>query len=274
VSCVQGGRAVPSDLHTTAPDADVLAGSAVDRIFSVLAEFAPGQPLTLAELTRRTAIPKGSLHRLLQQLSAKGIVLRTGNEYRLSLAVVELGMAALWTHVDLGIAMPILRRLRTDTASTVHLGVLHGRDVLYLAKVETADVNTPTEPGMKQPANCSSLGKALLAYAPRPTLRSFLSAPLPSRTAYSIRDGSSLLSALDDVRAKGVAVEVEEGAVGIACIAAPLLDASGVSVAAVSLTMPKRDFDSGAIAHKTSCLWRAVKELGRAVGPDAATAAS
>lgn len=249
---------------------DLLAGSVVDRIFSVLAEFTPGLPVTLADLARRTGIPKGSLHRLLQQLSAKGVVERTPDGYRLSLSMVDLGMVALWSHVDLGIAMPVLRALRTSTSSTVHLGVLHGRDVMYLAKVETADVSTPTEPGMKQPANCSSLGKALLAYAPTATLRSFLSRPLPSRTAYSIRDASSLMSALSNVREKGLAIECEEGAMGIACIAAPLLDSSGRPLAAVSLTMPTKRFDDGAISHKAALLQRAVRELDRAV-PQAAT---
>lgn len=253
-----------------APSRDLLAGSVVDRIFSVLAEFTPGQTMTLADLARRTEIPKGSLHRLLQQLSAKGVVERTANDYRLSLSMIDLGMVALWSHIDLGMAMPVLRALRTSTSATVHLGVLHGRDVMYLAKVETADVSTPTEPGMKQPANCSSLGKALLAYAPNAALRSFLSRPLTSRTAYSIRDGSALMSALGEVREKGVAIECEEGAMGIACIAAPLLDRSGSPLAAVSLTMPTKRFENGAISHKAALLQRAVRELDRAV-PRAAT---
>lgn len=258
----------------TASGRDLLAGSVVDRIFSVLDEFTPGQPVTLADLARRTGIPKGSLHRLLQQLIAKGVVERSANDYRLSLSMVDLGMTALWSHVDLSIAMPILRALRTSTSATVHLGVLHGHEVMYLAKVETADVSTPTEPGMKQPANCSSLGKALLAYAPTETLRSFLSRPLASRTAYSIRDASSLMSALNDVRSKGVAIEREEGAMGIACIAAPLLDGHGSSIVAVSLTMPTKRFDDGSISHKAAVLQRAVKELGRAVPHGAVSVAS
>lgn len=245
--------------------ADLLAGSVVDRIFSVLDEFAVGRPVTLADLARQTGIPKGSLHRLLQQLSAKGVIERTGTEYRLSLSMVDLGMAALRTQLNLSVAMPILRALRASTSATVHLGVLHARDVMYVAKVESGDVNTPTEPGMKQPANCSGLGKALLAYSPRPILRSFLAAPLPSRTAYSIRDANSLVSALTQVRTAGVATELEEGALGIACIAAPLLARSGMPVAAVSLTMPKHRFEADGLSHKASLLQRAVHDLGRAV---------
>jgi DNA-binding IclR family transcriptional regulator len=63
-----------------------------------------------------------------------------------------------------------------------------------------------------------------------------LAAGLVRRTPRTVVAPGLLRQELDRVRACGVAEEHEESTVGIACTAAPVMDASGRAVAAISIT--------------------------------------
>jgi len=67
----------------------------VDRAFALLYAFTPADPeLSLAELCRRTGIAKPTAHRILADLSAWGLVERSGTAYRLGMGLFELGARA------------------------------------------------------------------------------------------------------------------------------------------------------------------------------------
>jgi DNA-binding IclR family transcriptional regulator len=116
----------------------------------------------------------------------------------------------------------------------VHLGVLRGFDVVYLEKVPSARrVSVPV--GARLPANCTAIGKVLLAHGDLDTLAATMPNPLPRMTPSSIHEADALLAELREVRARGVAVEHEESRLGISCLAAAVIPRQG-AVAAISMS--------------------------------------
>jgi IclR family acetate operon transcriptional repressor len=97
--------------------------------------------------------------------------------------------------------------------------------------------------GERLPVHCTALGKAILAFADE-ELRAALELQrgadgrLDERTRATLVDREKLLEALGTVRARGFSVDLEECEEGLRCVAAPVLDADGRAVAALSLSAP------------------------------------
>ncbi len=210
----------------------------VDRAFALLYAFTPADPeLSLAELCRRTGIAKPTAHRILADLSAWGLVERSGTAYRLGMGLFELGARAPAQLSLREAAAPILADLAEATHQTVHLAVLRGTDVVYIQKLAgRSSPKVGSRLGGRMPAYCTGVGKALLAYGEPDTVQAVLDAGLARRTARTIVAPGLFRRELAAIRRRGYAEEHEESARGIACVAAPVLDGDGLAIAAVSIT--------------------------------------
>jgi DNA-binding IclR family transcriptional regulator len=191
----------------------------IDRISLVLDAFdGPGR-LTLAQIVRRTGLPRSSAHRMLERLVQLRWLRRSGRDYELGMRLVELGSLAVHQDRLVRAAGPLLGELHRATGLVVHLAVLDGPDVVYLDKVGDSPLAPmPTRVGSRQPAHCTAVGKAMLAYRDE-------DAPVDlavRKTRYSIATGSQLAVELSRVRAHGVAFEREESLLGFGCVAAPI----------------------------------------------------
>ncbi len=208
------------------------------RAFTLLTAFHPGDgELTLAELSRRTGIAKPTAHRLLGELAAWGAVERTDHGVRLGLRLFELGQLVPRQRDLLEVAAPFLADLFEATHETVHLAVPDGTDVVYVQKITGAGgPDIPSRLGGRMPAYCTGVGKTLLAFGPQERLAAVLAAGLPRRTPRTVIAPGLLRSELESIRRRGIAEEHEESAPGVACVAAPVLDADGEAVAALSIT--------------------------------------
>ncbi|WP_137875848.1 IclR family transcriptional regulator [Rhodococcus sp. Q] len=192
-----------------------------------------------AELQRRTGLPKATLHRLLTELVAVRLLDRDDSRYRLGRQLFELGMRASVERGLIEVATPFMEDLYERTHETVHLGVLEDAEVVYVAKIGGhRQASSPSRIGGRMPLHCTAIGKALLAHAPDELRSQVLSGPLPRRTPRTITAPGMLAKQLDTIVEAGVSFEFEEAAVGIVCVAAPVLDASDRPIAAVSATGP------------------------------------
>lgn len=221
------------------------ADSVLGKVMAILHSFeVDDHDLTLAELVRRTGLHKATVHRLCGELVGARLLDRTEFGYRLSGGLFELGMRASVERGLLEIAMPFLQDLYERTHETVHLGVLDGREVLYVAKIGGhRQASAPSRTGGRMPLHCTGIGKALLAHTTPEIRREVLAAPLVRLTPRTIVAPGLLASSLDAIREKGVAFEYEESAPGIACVAAPVLDVGDNAViAAISATGPIHRF--------------------------------
>lgn len=224
----------------TAADLDNTPNSVLDRVSLVLDAFdGPGR-LTLAQVVRRTGLPRSSAHRMLDRLVQLRWLRRSGRDYELGMRLVELGSLAVHQDRLHKAALPFLHELHRATGHTVHLAILDGSDVVYLEKIASrAAVALPSRVGGRHPAHCSAVGKAILAFASDSTLNETISGLDLStrRTRYSIADANALRLEISKVRGHGVAYDREEAVAGFGCVAAPIGNI-GEAVAAVSVCGP------------------------------------
>ncbi|MGH3724643.1 MAG: IclR family transcriptional regulator [Mycobacterium sp.] len=240
----------------------------IDRVSLLLDAFdGPGR-LTLAQLVRRTGLPRSSVHRMLERLVHLRWLRRDGRDYELGTRLVELGSLAVHQDRLHAAALPMLHELHRATGLVVHLAILDGTDVVYLEKIGAGmGAAVSTRVGGRQPAHCTASGKAILAYRGE-TLDGFTA--LARKTRYSIGSAAQLRPELDKVRGHGVAFDREELQQGVGCVAAPI-GSIGDAVAAVSVCgpMPRMTFDQRLVApvRMTAMgIWRNV-ESGPRVSP-------
>ncbi|GAA4915831.1 DNA-binding IclR family transcriptional regulator [Nonomuraea thailandensis] len=221
-------------------DLDTVLGKAV----TILRAFRPeDRVVSLAELVRRTGLHKATVHRLSRDLVANRLLDRADGGYRLSGGLFELGMLASLERSLLEVAMPFLQDLYERTHETVHLGVRDGHDVVYIAKIGGhRQARAPSRPGGRMPLHCTAIGKALLAYADADLQREVLTGPLERRTPHTVVAPGILGSQLQRVAETGVAFEAEESAVGLLCVAAPVLGRDDEPLAAISVAGPTGRF--------------------------------
>src|ERR1700756_1247046 len=240
----------------------------IDRIALVLGGFdGPGR-LTLAQIVRRTGLPRSSAHRMLERLVQLRWLRRNGRDYELGMRLVELGSLAVHQDRLHRAATPLLHDLHRATGLVVHLAVLDGADVVYLEKVGDRMIAAiPTRVGGRQPAHCTAVGKAILAYRDEDAAVDLQ----VRKTKYSIASGSQLAVELAKVRAHGIAFEREESLLGFGCVAAPI-GSPGEAVAAVSVCGPmnRMMFDqrlAAPVRMTAMAIWRNVEDGPQRVAP-------
>jgi IclR family transcriptional regulator, KDG regulon repressor len=247
--------------------------STVRNAARVLKEFrSREESIGVSELSRRLALGKSTVHRLLTTLVSEGLVeqdRRTGG-YRLGIVMFELG-EAVKVHLDLHAAAgPVLAQLREQTGESSQVGVLDGDEVVYVDRLESAhSLRLFTETGRRVPAHCTSSGKVLLAHRAEPDREAFLArGPLPRLTPHTTTDPDALRAELAAVRARGWAEAINEREIGVASLAAPIRDLHGEVVAAVSIGAPIARFGAVPRRRITQALVEAGEAVSRRLGWD------
>lgn len=214
----------------------------LDRAVAVLDLLGESDtPLALADICQIMKVHKSTAHRSLMVLERTALIERThDNRFRLGLKLHELGNRAV-EQIDLRERiMPHFRRLATQLGETVHLGVLQKASVIYLEKIEpNRRICMTSKTGSTNPAYCTSMGKAMLAFLPEDILEQTISRirfiPYTTKT---IRSPEELLKSLDRVRRRGYAIDDEEIETGVRCVGAPVFDDNRYPIAAVSISGP------------------------------------
>jgi DNA-binding IclR family transcriptional regulator len=217
------------------------------RLLSVLASART--ELSLSQLAERLELSRSSVFRLCYTLDQLGFVRRTRLGYEMGPRVLTLGFDYLSSLDLVDTARPELVALRDDTGASAHLGVLHGRDVIYIAQVAAQrQLASRVAVGSHFPAHAMSMGRLLLS-------------ALSDEEFDALYRGVSLERFTDDtpatveeLRAR-IAADRKRGYVisrgsferGIAAVAAPVLGADGNVVAAVNISGPAATLDTGAI---------------------------
>jgi DNA-binding IclR family transcriptional regulator len=195
------------------------------KAFDVLGAFSHRRRvLTLSEISRHSGLPKSTAHRVLTMLIEVGAVEQVPGGYQVGLRMFSLGVlppeAALREA-----ALPHLEELHRHTGEILHLAILRGPDVVYLEKLlpRGTSVVMPSVIGDRMPATVTGVGKVLLAFSPRQERAAALAGPLPRRTERSLGTLDALNRELDAIRERGYALDREEAAVGVSCVAVPIL---------------------------------------------------
>ncbi|MGW8375545.1 IclR family transcriptional regulator [Streptomyces sp. ODS28] len=218
---------------------------AVTRAMDILELFLDeGESLSAPDITRSTGLPRTTVHELLTTLAARNYLSQVPDQpgrYRLGVRTYQLG-SRYAEQLDLpSEAQQVAHRVAATCDETVHVALLEGADVIYIAKVDsTHAVRMVSAAGRRLPAHCTAVGKMLLASLPEGELDQRLPAegPLAALTPNSLTSPRALREALEEVRERGVAVEERESNPDVSCVAAPVRDKTGAVVAALSISVP------------------------------------
>lgn len=248
-----GEAAEPRIRGGPAPGATARPGilSSVRNALRLLSCFSANEPnLGVTELARRLGLGKSTVHRLLTTLAKEGFVEHnpaTGR-YRLGIKLFDLG-AIVSAHLDLHEAVAMfIDELRNHTGETVHVAVLDGREVVYVERRESPHtLRLFSQIGHRNWAHSTSTGKVLLAHLPPHELHDLLPENLEAKTPYTITDRDRLKQELERARLRGYAENVNESEVGVASVGAPIRDATGKVIAAISVAGPILRFDGDAM---------------------------
>ncbi|WP_214411587.1 IclR family transcriptional regulator [Sphaerisporangium fuscum] len=210
------------------------------RALSILVDLGEGSR-SLDDLAALLGVHKTTALRLLRTLEEERFVYRdSAYRYRLGSRLFALSSRALEQRPVRGVAGPHLARLNQTTGHAVHLGAYEDGEAIYIDKYESRHpVRMYSRIGLRMPLHCTAIGKVLLAGMTR-TEREKAAAGIEYRafTPNSIADARSLLAELDRVAAQGYAVDHAEHETFINCVGAPIRDAAGGVVAAVSISVP------------------------------------
>ncbi|MFT4280304.1 IclR family transcriptional regulator [Microbacterium sp.] len=212
-------------------------------VLRILEEHAGTQGLSLTDIARRMSMSKSSTFALLQTLASFGIVAvdpvgAANRTYRLGLELVRLGHRAAAQTSVADIALPELTSLSESTRLTARIAVLDGGWAVAVGRVDPPDaVRLDLRLGEREWPHRSGLGKALMSRLPEAEVRAILARTgMPSNTSATFTDPDAFIAALAEARRLGFAIDDEEDAEGIVCIAAPILSADDRPLAAVSVT--------------------------------------
>nr|WP_221381920.1 IclR family transcriptional regulator [Actinoplanes polyasparticus] len=212
----------------------------LDRAAAILGAFdEQHRELSLAALVARCGLPRSTTHRTADKMLKLGWLDKPADRYRVGNRIFELSGLAPVRHQLREAALPYLQDLHHATRLTVQLGVLSGTQVLLVEKI-TGHRPMPmlSQVGALLPAHCSALGMAILAYSDEAAVQAVINAGMERRTPRTMTTATALRRELAAIPDRGLAVEREEGNVGISCVAAPIFGPLGVVVAAVSVTGP------------------------------------
>ena len=237
-------------------------------ILTRLGDDPDGHGCTLTELCADLDMNKSTALRLLKPLLDERFVqTMPSGAYRLGWRNAQLGQAYL-AGTDLHRDMhDVLVRLVEATGETAHLVTADLPNVVYVDKVDSPHpVRMASRIGSAQPAYCTSVGKAILAFSPDDAVSAVVKGGLPARTANTLTTAKALRADLDTIRERGFAIDDIENEAGVRCVAAPVFGTGGVPVSAISVSAPEERLPREAVADVAPHVLAAAAEISRRMG--------
>ena len=202
------------------------------RILELLAE----EPYlhSLADISVALQLPKSSTHRLIGLLvDAEFVdVDASTRRYSLTAKVLWIGSSYLRNSAVERSALTVMTQLSAEAGTTSHLAVWEGDSVLIIHSTDPPNATSLfVEVGERRPVHATALGKALLAFRSETDVERICNGPMIAYTPRTITTPAALEEELARVRQAGVAVDHEEYALGLGCMAAPIRNHQGVAAA-------------------------------------------
>lgn len=236
------------------------------------------QGLTLSEVAKIVGLANSTAHRLLTTMQNDRFVRFEADRsvWLIGVQAFRVGSAFLASRDVVTIARPFMRNLMQKEGETVSLAVEDRGDVVYLCQVETSKMmRAICGPGGRAGMHCSGIGKVLLAASePDQLARLMASSEFSRETSRTIGDADRLLAELDKIRNQGFAVDDEEVAIGLRCVAAPIFDENGFALAGISLSGPTARIDRDRVNGLGIAVRRTADEITRELGGTIPTAFS
>lgn len=242
----------------------------VNKAFDILELLSKSEsPMSLSEIVRETGISKSTVYRLLQTLYTRHYIEKdSNNNYQLGFKIVEL----VSNHIN-GLelqteAKPIMASLGEKVPLTVHLGILEEEKVIYLEKFEQQpSTRVYSEVGRRSPAQCSSMGKCILANLKEEQIDYIVGKlEFQQYTQNTILDEQQFRKYLRKVKKQGWAMDDQEYMIGHRCIAAPVFNYKGETIASLSVSGSDYQLSDESINCVIEKVVEAAHELSKRLG--------
>lgn len=258
----------PNPLAQPADRVDPSASGSAERSLRLLALLAQeGRALSLAELTARLALPKGTTHRLCTQLMASGFLARDVDErlFVAGPALRQLAFDTLNHGVVRGLRHQVLAELVSEVGETCNFTTLDGMQVLYLDRVEAQwPLRLTLDVGSHVPLHCTASGKLFLAHMPKAKRNAVIDRlALPRLTNNTITEPDALRAECERIAKRGYASDSEEFIAGLVAVAVPVLDQGGQQRAALAVHAPTARMQLDDAVQRLDALRRAAQRLGK-----------
>ena len=213
----------------------------VERALSLLSAFSEEYPARrISELVASTGLGQSTVSRLVGALVTLGYLAHDERSglYSIGPRVITLAGVAL-NHSPVHQSRQPAQNLARALGLGANVAERHGPSLFYLCHFEGPGAPRPTTlVGRGGPLHATGMGKALISELSPAEINELLGSSYASYTPRTITDLDGLTAALEEVRRRGYATEVEELAFGRACLAAPIRDRTGSIVAALSVSGP------------------------------------
>ena len=211
-----------------------------------------GGGLSLGDIARQLDLPRSTVQRIVQTLTAEGFLSTGGNARSISLGPDILAMGALATAGMVERSYPVLKRLAERTGETVDLAWLNRDHLVFVSQVPGVHrLQAVSAVGDTFPLHCTANGKAALALLPDDTVNAFLHRKLPALTRNTLTTASALKREIAKIRAAGIAYDREEHTVGISAIGMAMQDKAR-QIYAVSVPVPTVRFTQRLAANEAA----------------------
>jgi IclR family acetate operon transcriptional repressor len=242
-------RSVPPEIPETSSTV-----RAVERALQLIEVFARSRgPLAISELAAKVGLPPSTVHRLVQTLMSLGYVVQyqQSKRYGVGRGIAEINRAMLLKYEFGRFARPYLEALVEATGETASLAALYGTSVIYVSQVESpAMVRVSNPVGTPVPLHCTAVGKVFLAdFRPDMLEETLAYAGLTPSTSYTLTTREALERELEGIRRQGYALDDQEYAEGVRCLAVGLRGSSGAVVAALSVCGPLSRMSDGRLSE-------------------------
>lgn len=215
--------------------------SYLSRLLDVLEVVGTGQALSLTEIAERSGVPLSTTHRLVGLLLERRFAARVGSSKRIVAgpSLELIGLRALPEANRQARFEATVQRLSEATGESASLGLLEGDEIVLVARKESDyPLRVVVTVGDVIPAFRSAMGRVILGLTPEAE-RSRLVAPLGQAANEFL---ASHRAEIDLAGEQRCALDQDGFAVGLMCVAAPIVDGDGAPVGAISVAGPAARF--------------------------------
>jgi len=249
------------------------ANQSVDRALLILEALSrAGEPVGVRDLARAIGLPASIAQRLLATLADRGFAEQdAARRYAIGLRAFAVGNAFIGGNALTREAMKELQQLADQRQLNTYLGVLRNRTVVYLLACQSSGpITIRTHAGADTHLHATALGKAMLADLPEEEARRVLGRePYARPTLHTKTRFAALGAELREVRRTGVAISDEENLIGVYAIGAPVRDASGAVIAAISGAWPRHEASRARVAQVSGWIREAAERISLRLGAPA-----
>lgn len=218
---------------------------AVDITCAVIEALRANGHMGVSELANELEYSKSTIHYHLTTLQANQLVVREQDNFRLSLHFLELAHDAKkqygLTHYS--IIREKVNELSAETGERVRFGSEEFGELVSMYRSQhNSSINEHFELRIREPMHCTASGKAMLAFMSQEDVDEIVDTHgLEPKTENTITDYEELMGELEEIREQGFAIDHEERATGLRCIAAPIIENrryDSVVVGSISISGP------------------------------------